>query len=200
MSTAPAPRMNRHQRRAAKAETGWEPMRQVTLLRPSPQQILERARQSVAIQEGLTIEAAVATIEASLAEVQSTWRNDVYQAHVIPWEPMLIKGERVPVVQLSIRRLDRGHARDWRDFQRIKNELVGPEIEAIELYPAESRLMDSANQFHLWCVMDRSFRFPFGYMAGRTVTSKSIGGSVNRPTGEETIPPVQGIDQAGQPA
>jgi hypothetical protein len=180
--------MNRHQRRSAKATTGWIPLTKATLIRPTQQQILERARQTAALQPGLTIEAAVALIETSLAEVQSTWRNDVYQAHVIPWEPMTIRGERVPVVQLSIRRLDRGPARDWRDFQRIKNQLVGPEVEAIELYPAESRLMDAANQFHLWCVMDPSFRFPFGYHVGRTVTSASIGGSVNRETGEETIP------------
>jgi hypothetical protein len=35
---------------------------------------------------------------------------------------------------------------DWRDLQRIKNQLVGPECEAVELYPAESRKVDTANQ------------------------------------------------------
>lgn len=58
------------------------------------------------------------------------------------------------VVHLSIRRNDRTTAKDWRDFQRIKNELCGPEWEGLELYPAESRLVDSANQYHLW-VLDR---------------------------------------------
>lgn len=53
-------------------------------------------------------------------------------------------------VHLSIKDHDRSTRHDWRDFQRIKNELVGPEFEAIEIYPAESRLVDTANQYHLY--------------------------------------------------
>lgn len=52
---------------------------------------------------------------------------------------------------------------DWRDLQAIKNELVGPEHEAIELYPAESRLVDTANQYHLWVLKDPSQRIPVGW-------------------------------------
>lgn len=66
-------------------------------------------------------------------------------------------------------------------MQRIKNQLAGAECEAIELYPAESRLVDSANQFHLWCLDDPTVRFPFGYDAGRVVTGESGGGAVQRP-------------------
>jgi hypothetical protein len=45
-----------------------------------------------------------------------------------------------------------GEARhDWRDFQRIKNDICGPEWDAVELYPAESRLMDPSNYYMLWC-------------------------------------------------
>lgn len=62
---------------------------------------------------------------------------------------------------LSIKRNDREPIREWRDLQRIKNELCGPEAEAVELFPAESRLTDEANQFHLW-VFNRGYRFPFG--------------------------------------
>lgn len=46
------------------------------------------------------------------------------------------------------------------DAQRIKNELLGDEYEACELYPAESRLVDGANQFHLWAI---NGQFPFGF-------------------------------------
>jgi hypothetical protein len=53
-------------------------------------------------------------------------------------------------LQLSIKSLDRSARHDWRDLQRIKNELVGKEYEAIELYPAESRCVDTANQFFLF--------------------------------------------------
>jgi hypothetical protein len=51
---------------------------------------------------------------------------------------------------LSIRRQDRSPRISWRDLQRIKNDICGEEAEAIEVYPAESRLIDGANQRHLW--------------------------------------------------
>lgn len=63
---------------------------------------------------------------------------------------------------LSIRRNDRLPVRDWRELQRIKNEVVGTEAEAVELFPADSRLVDSANQYHLWCGPP-GMRFPFGF-------------------------------------
>jgi hypothetical protein len=53
-------------------------------------------------------------------------------------------------VHLSIHDRGRTTKHDWRDFQRIKNELVGEDREAIEIYPAESRLVDASNEYHLW--------------------------------------------------
>lgn len=66
------------------------------------------------------------------------------------------------LVHLSIRRNDRAPVRDWRMFQRIKNELTDPECEAVELYPAESRLVDTSNQYHLW-VFAPGFKMPVGF-------------------------------------
>jgi hypothetical protein len=82
-------------------------------------------------------------------------------------------------IHLSIRRLDRSAAKDWRHFQWIKNQLVGPECEAIEIYPAESRVMDSANQYHLWCFADPKNRFQIGWNE-RLVMEESSMGSVQR--------------------
>lgn len=65
-------------------------------------------------------------------------------------------------LHLSIHDRHRSTRHDWRDFQRVKSELVGPEREAVELYPAESRLVDTANEYHLW-VMPEGVRFPFGF-------------------------------------
>jgi hypothetical protein len=48
-------------------------------------------------------------------------------------------------------------------LQQIKNQLVGEECEAVELYPSESRLVDTCNVTHLWCVTDPAYCFPFGY-------------------------------------
>ena len=65
------------------------------------------------------------------------------------------------IKQLSIKTLDKAARHDWRDFQRIKNELIGPQYEAIEIYPAEDRLVDTSNQYWLWVFLD--FKFPFGF-------------------------------------
>lgn len=60
-----------------------------------------------------------------------------------------------------------GQARhDWRDFQNIKNDLVGVDWEALELYPAESRLLDPSNYYILWCAP----KIPLGKFVGRHVT------------------------------
>ena len=81
---------------------------------------------------------------------------------------------------LSIRTLENSARHDWRDFQRIKNELVGEEAEGVELYPAESRLVDSANQFHLWVFDGEGFRFPIGFTE-RLVSDTPIEGGAQRP-------------------
>lgn len=71
------------------------------------------------------------------------------------------------LVHLSIKRNDKNPLHDWRDLQRIKNEILGAEEEAMELYPSESRLVDAANQYHLWCF--RGMSAPFGYKSQRCV-------------------------------
>lgn len=91
-------------------------------------------------------------------------------------------------VHLSIKRNDREPIRDWRDLQRIKNEICGPEREGLELFPAESRLIDSANQFHLW-VAPIGVKFPIGYDAGRLVAEKTDGGSKSKQRPFEDLPP-----------
>jgi hypothetical protein len=83
------------------------------------------------------------------------------------------------VIWLSIRTHDRSPVTDWRDKQQIKNELVGPECEGIELYPAESRLVDTSNQFHLWCMESTEYQFPFGFNK-RAVSNSEVGGSKQR--------------------
>jgi hypothetical protein len=85
-----------------------------------------------------------------------TWINDLYQVQKRYHDQGL--------VHLNIRRRDGAPIiRDWRHFQLIKNQLIGEECEAVELYPAESRKVDSANKYHLYGVTDPTFRFPFGW-------------------------------------
>ena len=67
------------------------------------------------------------------------------------------------MVWLSIRNRDGSPLRDWRDYQRIKNELVDPEWEGVEVYPAESRLVDTTDTFHLWVFPKPLFTLPLNF-------------------------------------
>lgn len=60
--------------------------------------------------------------------------NDVYQ---------VIREDLGAVIHLSVKRLDESEVRSWQDLRAIKNELVGIEHEGVELFPAESRLIDT---------------------------------------------------------
>lgn len=101
------------------------------------------------------------------------WKNWQYQVSVrkTPTDMPREDGKEgtINLVHLSIKRLDRKPVHDWRDLQRIKNQLLGEECEAMELYPAESRLVDTANQYHLWGYDDVNLRAPFGFPGPRVV-------------------------------
>ena len=80
---------------------------------------------------------------------EKQYANDQY---VVTTREMQAADPNAPrAMHLSIRRQDRQPCRDWRDFQRIKNQLAGPEWTAVEIYPAESVKVDGANQYHLFC-------------------------------------------------
>ena len=89
------------------------------------------------------------------------------------------------IAHLSFKTLDKQPHHDWRDMQRIKNEICGPECDAIELYPAESKLVDTANQYHLFVF--RSFKFDIGFQE-RLVGDGDWGNSVQRPWPEGERP------------
>lgn len=48
----------------------------------------------------------------------------------------------------------------WAEKQRIKDELLGTDRTAIEVFPASSDLVDEANMYHLW-VLPAGMRLPF---------------------------------------
>ena len=83
------------------------------------------------------------------------------------------------VAHLSIKRHDREPMQDWRVLQRIKTEIVGAETEAVELYPAESRVVDTANQYHLYAFIECGL-LPLGFRAGARTDTEG-GGSKQRP-------------------
>jgi hypothetical protein len=79
------------------------------------------------------------------------WQSDVYQVTVRRWSKDPVFGTRGGMIQIGINSHDGSARHDWRDFQGIKSQIAGPECEAFELYPAESRLLDPSNYYTLWC-------------------------------------------------
>ena len=82
------------------------------------------------------------------------------------------------MAHLSFKVHDKQAHHDWRDMQRIKNEICGPEHDAVEIYPAESKLVDSANQYHLFVF--QTYKLPFGFQT-RLVGDGNWCNSVQRP-------------------
>lgn len=151
----------------------WTPFEFAKGLDRSPEQIA-----AIAAHAGVTPDIVRAEVDRLNEAV--IVQNSRYQVHIM----------RVPVPgvpggymqHLSIRRLDRKRpgAEKWRDFQRLKNELCGAESEAVEMYPRESRLIDGADQYHLW-VLPWGVNFPFGFDGGRDVSYTAPPGGTQTP-------------------
>ena len=95
------------------------------------------------------------------------WVNDVYQVNV-ERDTQQHGMQPAMLCHISIKRLDKGPiTAGWRDFQDIKNQIAGPDCDALEIYPAENRLVDTVNQYHLWA-------FPPGEMIPIGWTSRAV--------------------------
>ncbi|QIG76156.1 hypothetical protein EVC24_135 [Rhizobium phage RHph_I4] len=145
----------------------WLPFVKATPVPPTPEQIeaVVKAFPQMTREE----------IERQFAETANCiiWQNNLYQVQV---------REQGPITHLSIKRTDKlriGPER-YRDLMRIRDEIVGPEREAVEIYPARSREVDTANQYHLW-VLPEGSKIPFGFDQGRVVNNESVGGAVQHP-------------------
>lgn len=73
----------------------------------------------------------------------------------------VVETELGAITHLWIRAHDGTMPRSWRDLQRIKDDLVGAERVAVEVFPPTSELVDSANMAHLW-VYPPGHVLPFG--------------------------------------
>ncbi len=115
-----------------------------------------------------------------------TWVNSRYQVGK--------RNHSDQLTVLSIKRQDRLPIHDWRELQRIKNELCGPEWMGVEVYPPESELIDTANQFWMWCFAPGAMEWPFMFHGQRCVSEDETGGvrqrrwdSDNRPSDLKTL-------------
>jgi len=92
--------------------------------------------------------------------------NEIYQVQATP------TGRGGSILHLNIRRRDGGMIWDWRHFQQIKNEIAGEDCEAVQIFPAESRKVDTSNKWHLW-VLPQGARIDLGW-ADRDVSYNEI--------------------------
>lgn len=129
----------------------WEPLIRSYDFAPIRPELIQNTMQQCGLDEA----AARKLIEDDHAKCE-TWVNELYQVQKRYCDH--------DVIHLNIRRRDGAPImRDWRHFQLIKNQLMGEECEAVELYPAESRKVDTSNKYHLYGCADPAYRFPFGW-------------------------------------
>lgn len=103
----------------------------------------------------------------------AVWINDAYQ--------VLVRTMNNGILHLSIHRHDRRAVRDWRHLQQIKNEVAGPERWGFEVFPPESQLVDSSNEYHLW-VMPAGVDGP-GLMGGGRLVYDAAEATADRVAG-----------------
>jgi len=115
---------------------------------------------------------------------QETYSNDRYVV-VIDRNAKHGFGDDVGMFELTVRRQDRDIILDWRDMQAIKNQLTSEEHEMVQLFPAESRLRDSANQYWFYGFNDPGIMFPFGMFGRHVGDGNDFGKSKQRPLNEE---------------
>jgi hypothetical protein len=118
------------------------------------------------------------------SESCDTFENDVYRVQRMKMDASCTRAERAenPAAEalwLAISRIDGKAIHDWRDLQRCKNEVAGPQREGLEVYPSESRVIDVGNAYHLF-VLAAGETVPYGTRR-RMVLGHGIAGGSQRP-------------------
>ncbi len=130
----------------------------------SEEQLIKEAEKVVKAFPHMTIEQAKMGLHKDIyAEI---YVNDIYQVAVYRNEDAddLVHVEELKgrCTWLSIKRRDKRPVNNWQDMQTIKNRLVGVNCDAIQMFPAESRMVNTANQYHL-IVLPEGQGLPFGW-------------------------------------
>jgi hypothetical protein len=124
--------------------------------------------QQLVLQAGRSISRKEAKSMVNELSNVPVYENDIYCVHhynkketnKFIWNDGFIDG----MDYLSIKRIDKQPCRSWTHLQMIKNEIIedGVNRYALEIYPPENRLVNTANQYHIW-VMPLGFDVGFGF-------------------------------------
>jgi len=117
--------------------------------------------------------------------------NDHYRVYVKEYDKRRAHGA---VTRLMV--VHKGEPFDtrWADYQRIKNEVCGPDREGVEFYPRDRDLRDHGNGYHIWVLpegqsLDLGFSTPkrplriyidAGAHTGVTVQTAALSGLYDR--------------------
>ena len=132
--------------------------------------------------------------------------NSRYQVAVYPAETPAKGWPKV--VHLSFKHVLNIAITDFRDMQLIKNDLVGPKSYCIQVFPPESMLVDTSNQYHLWAFVPASWEpgendklwsvapkdedawpfMPVGFFDGRVLSEAPLSGGRQRTFDDEHLP------------
>ena len=124
----------------------WEPLERATKFSRRKEVVEETMRHY-----GITFEVAAAMLDREEADTLF-FVNRLYQVSLNTCGP------ENDMLHICVRRRDGGAIFDWRHMQEVKNQLAGPEREGFQLFPAESRKVDTSNKYHLF-VLPEGARF-----------------------------------------
>lgn len=91
------------------------------------------------------------------------WLRNVRKIIKNPWCVLLIRPVPTPwgqVDHVAIKFASDGEPR-WKEKQRIKDQLFGPDRVAVEVMPQQAEITDGAHMYHMW-VFPAGVGLPFG--------------------------------------
>ena len=123
-------------RKSSPAKREWQPLTQTPdwAVKAKHEQVMEQARVTFP-------ELAVEEFRAP----DEVWGSSQYTVTV-----HYLDDNRDGFVEVGIHNYHRTTHVPWRHIQQIKNEVFGPDREAVQLFPAEDRLLDSANEYWIY--------------------------------------------------
>ena len=107
--------------------------------------------------------------EVYVNDIYTVTKADAVQAEMVQHRD----GGWPPMWYLSIKRNDKEVIWDWRELQEIKNLICGESNEGMQLFPAESRVVDTVNQYHLFVLKEPNLFIPVGFPT-REVSDSSL--------------------------
>jgi len=122
-----------------------------TFERMDPAAVAESAAQAIA---PLAVGPRILAEAMKQAASVETWQNSRYMVRVYR------RDDAIRALQVQDATGPQGP--HWADLQRVKNEIAGPEAEAYEIYPAESRLIDGGGPVYWLFVVPPGERAPGG--------------------------------------